>query len=410
MKQYLPILLVLASASCGQKEESEPKPVVAVKTARAEAIDLRQTVQAPATIFPREQASIAARITAPIRRLLARKGDRVAAGQVLAELENRDLIAQRAEALANVADAEANLQKLSAGTLPTDVERARGQVAAAEAALNQAQKIYDRRAELFAKGAIPQRDLLVSETELAQAKISHEVARRSLDLLVGQSREKDIAIARSRLEQARARLSNLDAQLAFAEIRSPFGGTITEQWLYPGDMAKPDAPIFTVMDLTLVVARAQVQEAGASGIRTGQDCSFVSADDPNVVHDGRVSMVNQAVDPQRRTVEVWCEVPNRKHTQRAGVFGTAQIVTGVAAGSVVVPVDAVQFEEGTRKGVVFVAERNRALRREVQTGEQEDGKVRILSGVKAGENVIVEGAYGLADGGEIRPAAAGDWK
>ena len=152
------------------EEEKKPTPVVEVKTAQAEITDLALTVQSPATIFPREQANIAARITARIVKLNARKGDTVAAGQTLAVLENRDLLAQRDEAKAVIAEAEANLQKTAAGTVPADLERARGQVDVAKATLNQAQKNYDRRKDLFDKGAIPQRDLLVSETDLAQAK------------------------------------------------------------------------------------------------------------------------------------------------------------------------------------------------------------------------------------------------
>ncbi len=120
-------LLILAG--CGAQEEETPKPVVEVKVAKAEAADVKITVRAPASVFAREQANISARITAPIRKLLVRKGDNVAAGQVLAQLDNRDLLAQRDEAAAAVTDAQANLQRVTSGTLPTDIERARGQLA-----------------------------------------------------------------------------------------------------------------------------------------------------------------------------------------------------------------------------------------------------------------------------------------
>src|SRR5439155_4402007 len=114
------------------------------KVAQTEVADVEVTVHAPATVFPREQANVASRVTSPIRELRARKGDSVSAGQVLAVLENRDLQAQQQEALAALDDATAQLQKISTETLPTDIERARGQLATAEAALNQARKIYDR--------------------------------------------------------------------------------------------------------------------------------------------------------------------------------------------------------------------------------------------------------------------------
>jgi len=390
-------------AACSRENETKTEPVVEVKVAQTEVADVEVAVHAPATVFPREQANVASRVTSPIRELRARKGDSVSAGQVLAVLENRDLQAQQQEALAALDDATAQLQKISTGTLPTDIERARGQLATAEAALNQARKIYDRRAELFKLGAIPARDLLVSQTELANANANHEVARRSLELLETQSREKDIRIAESRVAQARARLAQVEALLQFTELRAPFAGTITEQFLYPGDMAKPEAPLFTVMDLAVAVARAQVPEAETREIRLKQRCDFVPVDSKDKKFGGRVSVVNKAVDPARRTVEVWCDLQNPDRWLRAGVFGAVAIVTGTAPKSILVPQSAVQFVEGTRSGAVLVVDGKRiAHKREVETGMISQGRVQIRSGLRAGEIVVVEGGYGLPDGTEVR--------
>jgi RND family efflux transporter MFP subunit len=307
------------------------------------------------------------------------------------------------EAAAALADAEASLAKVSAGTLPTEIERARGQVAVTQAALNQAQKFYDRRKQLFEQGAIPARDLLVSETELAQAKTNHEVAVKALQLLESQSRESDLKIARSRVEQARGRLAFIEAQLSYTEIRSPFAGTVTEQFLFPGDMAKPDTPVFTVADLSVAVARAQVPEANAADVRRGEACTLRPADRPGSAFAGAVTVVNRAVDPARRTVEVWCEIPNSAQQLRAGVFGSVEIVTGALKRAVVVPLSAVQFEEGSAKGTVMIAgEGRKASRREVETAPAGDGRVALLSGVKAGETVIIEGGYGLPEGTPVK--------
>ena len=397
--------LCLLMAGCTAKEEAEPALVVNVKAARAEQGDVLLSVSAPATIYPRQKANIAAPLTATIRRLLVQKGDSVKAGQVLAELEDRDLIAQRDEAAAAIADAEASLQKVASGTLPTDVERAQGEVASTEASLNQAQKIYDRRRELFEQGAIPNRDLLASETDLARVRIAHETAKKSLDLLMNQSREQDIRIARSQLDQAKARLKQLDVQLAFTKIQCPFDGTVIEQNMYPGDMAKPDAPIFTVIDFSSAVARVQIPESQAKAVRNGQECFFSPADAPESEYKGKSTVVSRAVDPNRRTVEVWCEIPHPGVGLRDGVFGSARIVTGTVPGSVIVPLPAVQFVEGTQQGVVMVVDSgNKAQKRDVETGEVFDNKVQIVKGIRPGESVIIEGGYGLEDGTEVRPA------
>ena len=395
-----PLLL----SGCAHHDEGEPKPVVAVKVARAELETIRVSVSAPATIFPRQQANVASRLTAPIRSLKVRKGDKVSAGQILVVLENRDLLAQREEAVAGVSDAQASLQKVSAGTLPTDVERARGQVATSEAALNQAQGIYERRKELFQQGAIPQRDLLLSQTELAQAKTGYEVALKSLQLLESQSRGKDLQIAESHLAQAKARLELIETQLQFAELRSPFAGFITEQFLYAGDMAKPDAPVFTVMDLSVVVARAQVPEAEAGSVRVGQTGTFAPTDMNGTVYEGHVSVVNEAVDPSRRTLEIWCEIPNRQaQGLRAGAFGTLHVLVAELPRSLTIPLSAVQFREGTQSGSVLVVDERRiATKREVETGQIFNGKIQIKRGLRSGEEVVVEGGYELPDGTQVR--------
>jgi cobalt-zinc-cadmium efflux system membrane fusion protein len=304
---------------------------------------------------------------------------------------------------AAITDAEANLQKTASGTVPADLDRARGQVATSKAALNQAQKIYDRRKDLFEKGAIPQRDLLVSETELAQAKTAYDVAQKSLDLLEKQSSDKDIRIAQSRLEQAKARLAGIVAQLEFTEIRSPFAGVITEQMMFPGDLAKPDAPIFTIMNLSVAIARAQAPESESRSIRQGQACGFSPVDQPGTSFAGRITTINQAVDPARRTVEVWCEIANGQRRLKGGEFGSVAVTVGAARQSVVVPVAAVQFAEDGKKGTVMVVDaKNIAHTTEVETGETVDGRVRIVEGLKGGEIVIIEGGYGLPDKTEVR--------
>jgi RND family efflux transporter MFP subunit len=322
-----------------EKPEEEPKPVVTVKLATAELQDVRLSVSAPALVHARQQTNVASRLTANIRELLARKGDRVGAGVVLAKLDDRDLQGQRAEVMA---------------------------------ALRQAEILTARRSKLFEEGAIPQRDLLATQTELATQK---------------------------------AKLEQVDTQLKFSELRSPFAGTLTEQFLYPGDMAKPDAPVFTIADLDVAVARAQVPESDAGALRAGQQCLFAGSDDPEHPFEGKLGVINRAVDPLRRTVEAWCEIPNKGARLLPGVFGELNVVTGVARQSVVVPVAAVEFEEGTKKGTVTVVDAQKLThRKEVQAGETFEGKVQIVEGLKQGEQVVVEGGYGLEDGTAVKIA------
>lgn len=346
-------------------------------------------------------------MTVPIRALRVKKGDTVASGQLLAELDNRDAVAQREDARAQMADADATLQKMQSGTVPADIDRARGQLDVAQAALNQAQKNFDRRSQLFNQGAIPNRDLLQAETDLAQAKTNADVSKRALDLLQNQTTGRDIRSAQARLESAKAKLDLAETQLQFTDIRAPFAGTITDQTMYPGDMANLGSPIFQVMDLSTVTARAQIPDTAAAAVRDGQACTFSPADNATATFSGHISVVNRAVDPQRRTVEAWCEIANGDRKLQANVFGAVTISTGRLSNATVVPVSAVQFNEGTRTGSLLVVDSSMiAHLRNVEAGETVGDIVPILKGVEPGETVVIEGGYGLPDKTQVQVAKA----
>ncbi|MFQ5735152.1 MAG: hypothetical protein ACE5KM_24730 [Planctomycetaceae bacterium] len=87
-------------------------------------------------------------------------------------------------------------------------------------------------------------------------------------------------------------------------------------------------------------------------------------------------------------------------------FGSLSVVTQVEPNALTVPVEAVQFEEGSRKGVAFVVEGDSVARqREVEAGRVRGKQVRILSGLSAGEKVVTEGGWGLSDGMQVQLAA-----
>ena len=255
---------------------------------------------------------------------------------------------------------------------------------------------------MFAQGAIPERELLISETDLSTARTNQEVAKTSLDLIRQQSQTQEIKIAESRVEQAKSRVATLAAQLQFAELRAPFSGVITEQLQYAGDLGQPSAPIFTLADLSLVIARAQVPEADAGKVTRGQACAFRSGEGESTDVAGRVTVVNRSVDPQRRTVEVWCEMARPPQSLRSGAFGSVSFQTGGAKSALLAPVAGLFLEEGSNKGHVMVLDdKSIAHKRDVQVGDTVGVNRIVTSGLKAGEVIITEGGYELPDGVQV---------
>src|SRR5262249_21079841 len=115
--------LLIVGCKARSEEEKAPKPVVEVKTAKAEVTDLELTVRAPATIFPREQANIASRVTARIVKLNARKGAAVAAGEMFGGVGKKKPPAPPGKRESAVPGPETNLQKNAASHCPPEIKR-----------------------------------------------------------------------------------------------------------------------------------------------------------------------------------------------------------------------------------------------------------------------------------------------
>ncbi|MBI3693306.1 MAG: efflux RND transporter periplasmic adaptor subunit, partial [Acidobacteria bacterium] len=402
MKKLCLFACVAAWLGCSRGDsEKKVAPLVEVRLETVKTADLTEQIRVPGTLFPLSQAAVAAKISAPIRELRVIKGSPVQKGQVVAVLENGDLEAARNEARSALQEAASSLARLSAGSLPVDIERAQAQLNIAQSALETAQKIYERRKTLVEQGAIPARELLVSQNELAAARNNHLLAETNLKLLQSQTRERDLEIARSKVEQARARLAQAEALLNFTHIRSPLNGVVTDQWMYPGDMAKPDAPIITVMDVSKMIVRAQAPEARAPSLSRGQAAEWLPQDLPDRHFRGRLSVISAAVDRAARTVEVWVEIDNPGHALRAGGYGTLSIAAGRVPGAVVISRAAAVMEEGSAEATVAVVdEKNIAHQRKIKVGFEQDGLLQVLEGLKPGEKVITEGNYGLPDNSE----------
>src|SRR5207344_2954539 len=101
--------------------------------------------------------------------------------------------------------------------------------------------------------------------------------------------------------------------------------TVSEQFVFAGDLADTTKPLFQVIDLAMVNARAQVPEDEAREVKQGQACSFGPVDASLGNFNGSITVINHAVDTQRRTVEVWCQIDNPSRRLDGNVFGEVRI-------------------------------------------------------------------------------------
>jgi HlyD family secretion protein len=383
------------------KPVAEETPAVPVQVAPAVRGGIERIVRADAVLYARDQANIMPKVSAPVKRFLVNRGDHVKQGQLLAELENRDLIGAATEGRGQLAQAESNLRSTTSAGVPEQLGKAKSDADAAREALDAAQKLLESRQQLFKEGALARKLVDEAQVAYAQSKSQFDTAQQHLKALQDVGKDEQIKTAAAQVEAARGHFETAQAQVAFTEIRSPIPGVVTDRPLYPGEMANTGSPVLTVMDISAVVARVNLSQDQAKDIKVGDKATLTPSDGSEPA-EGKVTIVSPAVDPNSTTVQVWVQASNPGERLRAGASVHVAIVAATIAGATLIPAAAVLPSEEGGTIVVTVDDKNIAHQQKVEIGVREAEQVQVLSGVKPGDRVVTVGGLGLEDKAKVR--------
>jgi multidrug efflux pump subunit AcrA (membrane-fusion protein) len=390
-----------------RKAPPEPEAVAPVKVAPAIRGSIRLIVTADAVLFPRDQANIVPKISAPVRRFLVNRGDHVKQGQLLAELENRDLVAAAQESRGQFGQAESNYRSTAGAAVPEQMTKAQTDVNAAKEAMDAAKKLLDNREQLFKEGALARKLVDEAQVAYAQARAQFETAQQHLQALQSVGKQEQIKTAEAQVEAARGRVASAQAQVSYSEVRSPLSGVITDRPVYPGEMANPGAPLLTIMDVSKVVARINMAQDQAKDVKVGNEATLTPSDGSEPA-SGRVIIVSPAADPNSTTVQVWVQTDNPGERLRAGQSVHVSIVAATLDGATLIPASAVLPNAEGETIVLVVDDKNIAHEKVVQIGVREPELVQVVAGVEPGERVITEGGVGLEDKAKVRVMKPGE--
>jgi HlyD family secretion protein len=390
----------LLLTGCGDSEKAVT-PEVSVQAATARVSDISRVVSAEALVFPIAQAIITPKINAPVKKFYVNRGQRVKKGQLLAQLENRDLTAAALDNQGMYQQAQASYSSSVNATVPEEMQKAELQVQTSREELNAAQQLYSSRQDLFKQGALPRKDLDASAVQLAQAKTAYDTATKHLDALNAVGKQAALNSASGQLTSAKGKLMASEAQLSYTEIRSPINGVVTDRPLYPGEMASTSAPLLTVMDTAQVIVKAHVAQSDAMLLHKGDKATITA---PGLAQPiaGTVTVVSPALDPNSTTVEVWVQAANPGQELRPGMAVQLAMVAQTAHNAVIVPSNALLNASGGKAQVMVVDSQGTAKTRDVKLGIQGPQETQILAGISSGEQVITQGAYGLPDKTKVK--------
>jgi HlyD family secretion protein len=395
----LPPLIFLAA--CSKQEEKAgdaPAPVQVTSVTQA---TIQRIVNGDGVIFPFAQASVVPKVSAPVARFLVNRGDHVKQGQLLAVLENRDLIAAAAESKGAVDQAEANLRSTEGASVPEGLIKAQTDLESAREARDTAKKVFDSRQQLFQQGALAGRSVDDSRLAYVQAENQFRAAQEHLKALQSVSNEQQIKAAQAQVQSAKAHYDAQETQVNYTRIESPISGTIADRPLNVGEMAAAGAPMLTIVDISRVVARVDVPQGEAPSVKVGQTATLTEPDNPEGVQ-GKVTVVSPTTDPNTTTVQVWIQVDNPGEQWKPGTAVHAAIATEVYKAATVVPVAAILPGEEGGTAVLTVSPDSIAHKRAVRVGVRQGNQAQILSGVNPGEEVVTVGGLGLDDKAKVK--------
>ena len=304
--------------------------------------------------------SVAAIATAPISSYISSTANLVAENEVkvLSEAEGR--VATLLVEEGDVVRKGQPLVQLVRGDAEMAVAKTRVRAANATVA-------YERAREIYQKG-------LMSQGDYEKTTMEKEVAAQEL-------------------AEAQWRLSK-------TTIRAPFDGMITLRSVTPGQHIRPGDALFTITDFDPLVARIYLPEKDVISLQEGREVRLTLRAADDVRFTGRIRQISPVVDTATGTVKVTVEARQTPEMVRPGAFVAVDIVKATRPRATLVPREAVLRE--LQESHVFVEESGVAKKRTVTLGIEEGDRVEVLSGVRAGEKVIVAGQGGLKDGSPVK--------
>jgi HlyD family secretion protein len=360
----------LAVAGCGSRSESveakAPNEPEAIEVAAVEArvADVAQTLAISGSLVPQTRVDVRSKMPGRLERVLVTIGDRVAAGQLVATFDAREIDTQ-----VEAADAAVNVAKAA--------------LAAADAALANATLELDRARNLFERGALPRQRLDAAETAHRSAEAQRDLAQANL--------------AQAGAAARRAREVRRDASLT-----SPITGVIVERNFDPGNLVAPgDSAVVAVADTRVLKLEAGVAELEAGRLKAGMPARVSVQARPGDVYEGRLAALAPEIDAKNRHFRVEVRVPNPDGQLLSGMYATAAIETARAQQVVTVPREAVGLRDGKRVVLRLAGERIEAV--PVREGITDGGRVQVVSGLAAGDLLVADARRALAPGTRVRP-------
>lgn len=432
----------LGAAQVWQSRQQQSDIDLSSLTVPVTSKDLTVRIAASGTVVPIETVNLSPKTSGRVQAIYVKQGDTVAAGQVIARMEQDDVQAALAQANAVIAQSQARLAELKAGARPEEVAQAQAMVNRAKAAIAQAEAMVaqaksniteaqsrldltlqrvERNRMLVAEGAVS-RDVWdevqstannataavrSAEANYRNAQANLEVtkaglqdAQQQLKLSLAGTRPEQIAQAEAQLRESRGRLQAIQVQAQDTLIRTPFAGVITQRYADPGDFVTPTTSASSTASATStsVVALAsglevlaRVPEVDIGRIRLGQSVEIIADAYPEKTFQGQVRLVapEAVVEQNVTSFQVRIDLTSGNNQLKSGMNVNLEFLGNVLPNALVIPTVAVVTQQG-QAGVLVPDAKKQPSFKPVTIGSSVGNQTQIISGLEPNEKVFVE--------------------
>ncbi|MGI6685681.1 MAG: efflux RND transporter periplasmic adaptor subunit [Bacillota bacterium] len=329
---------IIAVSGCGAQktvpEQSQETKSVLVETEKAVTGNISSIATVTGKIAAQMEVSIIPKMGGKVAEVNFEVGDRVHTGDVLVRLDSTEIQAQLKQARAALAMAKANYENALAN--------------------------LERTKSLFEQGAVSQQQLEAAQTMVATGSP----------------------------DSAAAAVQLMEAQLANTIIKSPAEGIVASRSVEVGEMAG-QMPVMTIVGIDKVKVQTNVTEGEVNKLKVGQKVTVIVSAVGEEPFTGTIATISPAADSLSSTFPISIEISNSEHKLKPGMFAEAKLVLETKEGVLVLPKQAV-IDSGDKK-YVYVVKDNKAIQTEITTGIEDDERVEIVSGLQAGDMIVLSG-------------------
>jgi HlyD family secretion protein len=370
-----------------------------VQTAPVERSNLTITITANGTVQPERSVNVSPKTAGILKQLLVQEGDAVEQGQILAYMDDSNLQGQLRQAQGNLAAAEANREKISAGNRQQETAQAKAKVQDGQFVLRQAEADLERNRSLSQAGAISRQafDVAVTARDRAQAQVTQ--AQEALDLSNAGARPEDIAEAQAKVVAVQGAMQTIQANLNDMVLRAPFSGIVSRKFADPGAFVTPTTAGSAVSSATsssiLALASTnqiitQVAEANIAQTRIGLAATIQVDAYPGETFTGKITQIaTQSVVVQNVTsFEVKASVADPQRRLKSGMNVNVTFKAGELSNVLVVPTAAI-VQQPNAQGVFVAKDKGDPVFVPITVGTTVNDKTEVKSGLTGNEQVLL---------------------